>query len=250
MYAKIFSQIYDSSIADDWQVRVVFEDLLVLANSEGIVDMTPQAIAARTRIPQEIIDRALVALQSPDPKSRTPDEDGKRLVLLNAHRDWGWQIVNYEKYRGIKCEFDRRTYMRKYMRSKRKGVSKTRKTVSLTPSNKTFTSPSSSTSPSASSVRGGQHQTFIKQWSDNFKDFHRFDYTFDGAKDGKAVKELLGKGIMVVDLHEIAKKAWARNKKDGEWNCKQATTIFGFANRFNQIRVEVQNGEEHHNGNF
>lgn len=107
MYAKIFSQIFDSSIADDWQVRHVFEDLLTLATAEGIVDMTPEAIAARTRIPLEIVRRALSELQKPDPRSRTPDEEGKRLILLNTHRDWGWQIVNYEKYRGIKFDDER-----------------------------------------------------------------------------------------------------------------------------------------------
>lgn len=146
MYAKVFTQIYDSSIADDWQVRVVFEDLLVLSDSEGTVDMTPEAISARTRIPLQIISRALVVLQRPDAKSRTPDEDGRRIVLLDSHRTWGWRIVNYEKYRGMKCEFDRRSYMRKYMRAKRKGASKTN---SLTESYKTLTSPSPSSYPSS-----------------------------------------------------------------------------------------------------
>jgi len=148
VYAKIFTQIYDSSIADDWQVRVVFEDLLILANPDGEVDMTPESISARTRIPLEIIKRALHILQQPDPKSRTPDQEGRRLVLLNSHRDWGWLIVNYEKYRSIKREFDRRSYMRKYMSHKRKTDSKTK---CLTGSNQSLTSPS----PSPSCTEGG-----------------------------------------------------------------------------------------------
>ncbi len=143
MFAKIFTQIYDSSIANDWQVRVVFEDLLILATPEGVVDMTPEAISARTRIPLDIVSRALSELQKSDPKSRTPEHEGRRLILLNSHRDWGWIIVNYSLYRGMRCEFDRRSYMRKYMREKRKAISKTE---SLTEVNKNLTPPSSYTS--------------------------------------------------------------------------------------------------------
>ena len=108
MDAKLFKQIYDSSIADDWEVRVVFEDLIILADSDGVVDMTPESISARTRVPQEIVNRALAKLQDPDPKSRTPDHEGRRIILLDEHRAWGWMIVNYETYRKIHCESDRR----------------------------------------------------------------------------------------------------------------------------------------------
>jgi hypothetical protein len=40
MYVKIFAQIYDSSIAEDYLVRLVFEDFLILADKHGHVDMT------------------------------------------------------------------------------------------------------------------------------------------------------------------------------------------------------------------
>ena len=119
MYSKIFRQIYDSSIADDWHTRVVFMDLLVLAESDGVIDMTPNAISARTRIPIDIVNNALTSLLQPDPESRTKDLEGRRLVLLDPSRSWGWRIVNYEKYRSIKREVDRKSYMRKYMRNYR-----------------------------------------------------------------------------------------------------------------------------------
>ena len=48
MFAKFFQSIFDSSIADDWQLRIVFQDLLVLADKEGVVDMTSEAISRRT----------------------------------------------------------------------------------------------------------------------------------------------------------------------------------------------------------
>jgi hypothetical protein len=40
MFAKIFTQIFDSSIAEDYQTRHVFEDLLKLCDINGVVDIT------------------------------------------------------------------------------------------------------------------------------------------------------------------------------------------------------------------
>ena len=119
MYAKVFSMILDSSLADDYQIRHVFEDLLKLADREGVVDMTARAIAGRTNVPLEVVQRALDALEQPDPESRTPDEDGRRIVRLDAHRNWGWRVVNYEKYSAIRDEDSRREYMKSYMRKRR-----------------------------------------------------------------------------------------------------------------------------------
>lgn len=119
MYAKVFSQIFDSTLADNWQHRHVFEDLLKLADQRGFVDMTPESIIARTRLPKEMVMDALQALMQPDPRSRSKEENGRRIVLIDPDRPWGWRIVNYLHYRGIKTEFDRTEYMRNYMRERR-----------------------------------------------------------------------------------------------------------------------------------
>lgn len=100
-------------------VRHVFMDLLVLADRDGVVDMTTDAISRRTNVPEEAIIRAIAELSKPDRKSRSHQEDGRRLILLDSHRDWGWQIVNYEHYRNIKDEEARRTYFRDKQREHR-----------------------------------------------------------------------------------------------------------------------------------
>ena len=87
-------------------------DLLVLCDREGVVDMTIPAVARRTNVPQELVERAITRLSDPDTESRSHLEDGKRLVLLDSHREWGWQIVNYAHYRGIVDEESRRAYFR------------------------------------------------------------------------------------------------------------------------------------------
>jgi len=108
MYAKVFAQIFDSSIADDFRLRHFFMDLLVLADMNGVVDMTPTAIAARTRIPLDDVLAMLAKLEQPDAESRTPDADGRRIERLDEHRTWGWHIINYSRFREIASEEQRR----------------------------------------------------------------------------------------------------------------------------------------------
>lgn len=119
MYAKVFTQIFDSSIAEDYEVRHVFEDLLKLADKDGNVDMTAEAIARRTNVPLDIVKRGLDALSSPDPESRTRDFEGRRIVLIDPNRSWGWFIVNYQHYRDIQDEEMRKEAFRKAKQKQR-----------------------------------------------------------------------------------------------------------------------------------
>ena len=112
MFGKIFSQIFDSSIACNPDLRHFFMDMIVLADADGDVDMTPESIAARTRIPLEQVNEHLACLCNPDPRSRTPDKDGRRLELLDDHRDWGWHIINYPKFREIASNEQRKASQR------------------------------------------------------------------------------------------------------------------------------------------
>jgi hypothetical protein len=114
MYAKIFDQIFESSISTDYLTRHVFMDFLVLADVDGVVDMTFDSIQRRTNVPIEMLRTALEKLTAPDPHSRSREEEGRRMVLVDSHRDWGWRIVNYEHYRTLRTAEDRRTYFRDY----------------------------------------------------------------------------------------------------------------------------------------
>lgn len=119
MYAKVFASIYDSSLADDFQTRHIFMDLLVLADMDGVVDMTHEAISRRTNVPIDIIRQAICKLCKPDVNSRSVNSDGRRLEPLDPGRNWGWQIVNFKAYHSLKTESARRAYMRNYMRKRR-----------------------------------------------------------------------------------------------------------------------------------
>ena len=102
MYGKIFSLMYKGTLYGHWEAIVTFQQMIVIADADGIVDMTPQAICAHTSIPIDIIEKGLKKLSEPDPYSRTPGEEGRRIVCIDEHRPWGWQIVNYVKYKHLK----------------------------------------------------------------------------------------------------------------------------------------------------
>lgn len=121
MYGKIFGQIYDGTLASrgPWQALVTFEQLIVLSDKTGVVDMTAESIARRTTIPIEIIQVGLDALEQPDAESRTPGEEGRRIVRLSDDRPWGWRIVNHGHYRRLRTEEERREYHRLYQRKRR-----------------------------------------------------------------------------------------------------------------------------------
>lgn len=100
-YAKVFARILDSTIANNWYTRHLFEDLLKLASWDGEVDLTPEAIARRTGWPTTLQDlrEHLARLEAADPDSRTQEEEGRRIVKLDPERTWGWRIVNFPVYR-------------------------------------------------------------------------------------------------------------------------------------------------------
>ena len=112
MYTKIFRSIYDGTLADNWKALVTFQQLLILSNEEGVVDMTLSAIARTTGLPMDILQEGIRFLEQPDPQSRSHEDEGRRILRMEAHRDWGWLLVNFKKYRQLqtrehKLEADR-----------------------------------------------------------------------------------------------------------------------------------------------
>jgi len=120
MYGKIFDSMYDGTLYGHWQAIVTLQQMIVLADADGIVDMTPQAIAARTSIPLEIILKGLEVLSEPDPYTRTPGEEGRRIILLDDHRPWGWKLVNHGKYKRLRDAAQKREADRARIAKKRK----------------------------------------------------------------------------------------------------------------------------------
>lgn len=87
---------------------LVFTNLLAHADVHGTVDIHPNAISDEVGLSVEEVKAALIELEDIDPESRSPENEGRRIVRLDGHRSWGWKIENYVKYRSIKNEDDRR----------------------------------------------------------------------------------------------------------------------------------------------
>jgi hypothetical protein len=80
---------------------------LKLCDKNGVVDMPHEAIARRLNVPLEVVKAEIAKLEDPDSRSRNPDHEGRRIIRLFNHRDWGWSITNYDHYRKILNEEQR-----------------------------------------------------------------------------------------------------------------------------------------------
>jgi hypothetical protein len=100
-YAKIFDSLWDGSMRGLTDPLLVFINLLTHSDEFGVVDRHWRAISDETGLDETRIINAISFLEQPDPESRTPDCEGRRIVRLDSHRTWGWKIVNHLKYRQL-----------------------------------------------------------------------------------------------------------------------------------------------------
>ena len=132
MYGKIFDSIYNGTLYGHWEALVTMQQFIVLADADGVVDMTPMAIAARTSIPRDIIDKGIEILEAPDKFTRTPGSDGRRIELIDEHRPWGWVLVNYEHYKSLRDADTVRAQTRERVRKHRESKKKTSDVTDVT----------------------------------------------------------------------------------------------------------------------
>ena len=107
MYCKLFASLYQGTLRGRSHEILVFTNLMAHASKDGVVDKHFRAIAEETGLGVDEVKAAILVLEAPDPESRSPEAQGARLQRLDEHRVWGWQIVNYAKYRAIRSEDDR-----------------------------------------------------------------------------------------------------------------------------------------------
>lgn len=108
MYVKLFTSLYKGTLRGRPDEILVFTNMLANADQCGVVDIHFKSISEEIGISIERVKVAIKNLELPDNESRSLEEEGKRLIRLDYHREWGWKIVNYIKYRSIRNEEDRR----------------------------------------------------------------------------------------------------------------------------------------------
>jgi hypothetical protein len=98
-YTPVFDTVFQGTLYGKWPTLPIWLTLLPLADKNGRIDMTPEAISGMTGWPLDILKTGLAELCKPDPRSRSQAEHGARLKLIDECRDWGWVVVNHGKYR-------------------------------------------------------------------------------------------------------------------------------------------------------
>ena len=119
-YAKLSASIVTSSIwCEDDKTFRLWIAMLAMADAHGHVDGSVPGMARILGATIPETETCLARLAAPDPYSRTPDHEGRRLVPEPG----GWLVVNYEMYRGQGQQKDgsRAEYFRNY-RKKTKGA--------------------------------------------------------------------------------------------------------------------------------
>jgi len=119
MYGKLFASMYHGTLRGKAHEILVLSNLVIFADREGFIDKTVKTISEEVGLTEEETRAAVDRLMLPDADSRSTEEDGARLVLIEDTRSWGWQVVNYEKYRDMKSEEDRRAQNREAQRRSR-----------------------------------------------------------------------------------------------------------------------------------
>jgi hypothetical protein len=96
-YTPIFDSVFQGSLCGKYPDLPVWLVLLALQQRGGIIDAHPSYIAMISGIQQEDIEAAIERFCQPDPRSRTPDHDGRRLEPLEG-AGFGWRVLNHRRY--------------------------------------------------------------------------------------------------------------------------------------------------------
>ena len=131
-FTKLFASIVTSSVwCEDHPTVRVWIGMLALANANGVVEGSIPGLANVCRITIQECQKAIDLFSSPDPFSRNPADDGRRIEACPG----GWVILNYQVYREKRDEETRRKQTREAVarfrqRMKNKDVSQSKPNVS------------------------------------------------------------------------------------------------------------------------
>ncbi len=78
--------------------------MLGMADRDGIVEASVPGLAKRAGVEITATERALEKFMSPDPHSRSPEFEGRRIEKV----DGGWRLLNFDKYAYRLSDDDRR----------------------------------------------------------------------------------------------------------------------------------------------
>ena len=155
-YTKLFSSITESTVwGESYPTRIVWVAMLAMADASGQVYAAVPGLARRANVTVKEAQDALDAFMQPDPWSRTPDNDGRRIECI----DGGWRLLNHGKYRALRSTEERRAAKREWDRNNRPSGHARAKQSERSPikSDKTDQSGPTSTSTSTKEAKATVH---------------------------------------------------------------------------------------------
>lgn len=109
MYGKFFASTFTGSMMGSGPTVFAVWGYVIANAVNGQVELNPRLVAAVIGCSQDDVQQAIGVLAAPDPNSRSPTEDGRRLV---QEGQFAFRVTNHAMYRQIRNEDDRREYNR------------------------------------------------------------------------------------------------------------------------------------------
>lgn len=109
MYGKFFASAFTGSMFGAGSDVFAVWAYVIAHAVAGKVELNPKLLGAMLGAPAERVEAAIGFLCSPDPESRNPAEEGRRLLPDGAFQ---YQVVSHSIYRALQTEEQRRSYNR------------------------------------------------------------------------------------------------------------------------------------------
>ena len=115
-WTKLLSSITDSSVwSEDDKTLRVWIAMMAMADRDGYVWASVDGLARRAMVTEEQAAAALLTFESPDPKSRSKEHEGRRIETV----DRGWLLLNHTRFRDMRDEDEHRKKERERKRAQR-----------------------------------------------------------------------------------------------------------------------------------
>lgn len=115
-YAKLFSSITTSTVwSEPATTRVVWVTMMAIADRCGEVHASVPGLARVSNVTLPECEAALATFLAPDPYSRTPDNEGRRIEAIRG----GWRLLNHGYYRKKLDAEDRKERQARWIADKR-----------------------------------------------------------------------------------------------------------------------------------
>jgi len=115
-YTKLFNSIVTSTIVSEpVATRWLWVTMLAESDANGCVWASVPGLARVANLTIDEVEAGLKCFLSPDPYSRTKDNDGRRIEEV----DGGWRLLNHAKYRVKLSQEERKNYQRDWDRRHR-----------------------------------------------------------------------------------------------------------------------------------